>query len=239
MTKRSCRWIAAAMLALSILVIVWAGRDFTAEFLMIGPRELVLGWSTGRVKPAPEDIDKVIALVTAAVALKADDAGTHLELGRLRKLRALSFGHGTPERVSWLRQAVADFQMAMQLRPSWGVAWAAYAQGQYLLGSKGRGSIEAFSRAMHLAPHEGDTYRLLAWLGFAHWPMLPAEDRDAFRALLGYYGSPAQASPLLEYAVYFHREQLVEPLVRANPQLDASLKRLLERRREAMIRRAH
>ncbi len=239
MTRRTCRRLAAVTLVIGILVIAWAGRAFVAEFLMIGPRELVSDWSAGTERPAAEDLDKVIALVETATALKPGDAGLHLELGRLHKLRALALGYGTETRTAALQRAATEFHTAMQLRPSWGAAWAAYAQVQYLLGRNGRGSIEAFRQAMQLAPHEGDSYRLLAWLGFAHWPQLPAEDRQAFRALLNDYSSPAYIPPLLEYAVHFHREALVEPLVRADPKLDAALQVLLRKRQEAVARRAH
>lgn len=239
MTKRSCRWIAAATLLLSLMMIGWAGRAFVAEFLMIGPRALVSAWTAGEAEPAVVDIDKAIALVETAVALKTDDADMHLELGRLLKLRALAFGYGTQPRTVALQRAAAEFQAAMQRRPSWAVAWAAYAQAQYLLGRKGHGSLQAYRRAMQLAPHEAESYRLLAWLGFAHWPLLSNEDREAFRALLDDFAAPAYAPPLLEYAVQFHQEQLVAPLAEADPRLEAQLKALLQKRLEATKHRAH
>lgn len=213
----------------------WAGPAFVAEVLLIGPRALIAQWRDKPAMPPSSDLAHATTLVEVASKLIPGDASVHSELGYLLKLHALSHQYGSRAWQMWMRRAAAEFYKALQLRPTWGLAWAQYAQAQFLLGEKGHGSKVAFHRALSLSPHESDTYHLIAWLGFAHWSVLAEQDRNKFRSFLKYYGNETYGYPLVDYAVLFYKERLVQDVVDKVPALAGYLKVKLEKRRESVV----
>ena len=58
-------------------------------------------------------------------------------------------------------------------RPSWGYAWAHYAENQLLLGKQGPDFHLALEKAIVLAPWEPWVQLKVAWIGMVSWDHLP------------------------------------------------------------------
>ena len=58
---------------------------------------------------------------------------------------------------------------AIGKRPSWGYAWAHYAENQLLLGNRGDDFLFALEKAIVLAPWEPGVQLKVAWIGMAAW----------------------------------------------------------------------
>lgn len=112
-------------------------------------------------------------------------------------------------------------------RPSWGFAWAHYAENELLSGNRAGEFQAALQKAMLLAPWEPQVQRKVAWMGMATWNELPIYMRDmveqSIRRAAAIDSDPEE---LVRLAVQYNWLDRLQPMMRTERQTLA-LKRVL------------
>ena len=84
---------------------------------------------------------------------------------------------GSVESLKYRGRADRFYAETIGNRPSWGFAWALYAENQLLSGERGSEFLRALEKAMVLAPWEPGVQRKVAWMGMSSWDELPVSLR--------------------------------------------------------------
>ena len=109
------------------------------------------------------------------------NAGYSADLGRLMEWHSWQQSPGSGRSVASRALAEEYYLEAISSRPSWGFAWAHYAENRLLQGRSGKEFQIALGRAIELSPWEPGVQRKVAWMGMAVWDLLPTELRDRVR----------------------------------------------------------
>lgn len=99
------------------------------------------------------------------------------DLGRLMEWQSWRQLPGSAESLKYRGRAGRFYEETIGKRPSWGFAWALYAENQLLSGDRGSEFLAALEKAMVLAPWEPGVQRKVAWLGMSSWDELPVSLR--------------------------------------------------------------
>lgn len=118
-----------------------------------------------------------ISLARRLNPLNADHSA---DLGRLLDWQSLRHTSGSAHFKDYRERAGRFYREAIEKRPSWGYAWAHYAEVQFLLGNRDSELFPALEKAILLAPWEPQVQRKVAWIGIASWERLPARLRVIF-----------------------------------------------------------
>jgi tetratricopeptide (TPR) repeat protein len=118
-----------------------------------------------------------ISLARRLNPLSADHSA---DLGRLMDWQSLQQSSEGALSMLYRERASRFYREAIEKRPSWGYAWANYAQSQLLLGNREEEVLPALEKAIVLAPWEPQVQRKVAWIGIASWDRLPGRLRAMF-----------------------------------------------------------
>ena len=155
-------------------------------------------------------------------------ADVSADFGRLMDWRSLDHAPGSAAYASSRSRATQFYAESIEKRPSWGYAWAHYAQSRLLLGDRGEDFLLALERAILLAPWEPGVQRKVAWIGLAAWEDLPESLRHLVRESVGRsIGFDPQLDEVVRLAVQFDWLEQLIPMLRTGRQLDA-LGRIVE-----------
>lgn len=99
------------------------------------------------------------------------------DLGRLMDWQSLRHSPESAKYAAYRARASQFHREAIGKRPSWGYAWAHYAENQLLRGNRGYEFLQALDKAIVLAPWEPGVQRKVAWMGLATWGSLPEYSR--------------------------------------------------------------
>ncbi len=160
---------------------------------------LALGWAWGdlavRAAKAPDRIGQMAGMTPQrwqraldrlyqARALEPLNADYAAELGRhYAWLAWLSRSAPEASRLN-RKKSRAAYAEAIGRRPSWGFAWANYAEASLLEGGAGDEARLALERAMRLAPWETRTQLKALLVGFSLWDGLDQPQQAALTASL-------------------------------------------------------
>lgn len=126
----------------------------------------------------PERWREAFARLHQARALDPLNAKYAAELGRHHAWlawRSLSVADASR---AYRRNSQEAFSQAISLRPSWGYAWANFAEARLLQGLTDERTVAALDRAMTLSPWEPKTHQKSLLLAFALWDALDQEQRQ-------------------------------------------------------------
>jgi len=121
----------------------------------------------------PAQWDTAYGRLSLARRLNPLSADYSADLGLLMDWQSL---RQSPESAKFAAYRVRASQFhgeAIGKRPSWGYAWARYAEDQLLLGKRGDDFVLALEKAIVLAPWEPGVQLKVAWIGMASWGRLP------------------------------------------------------------------
>ena len=107
------------------------------------------------------------------------DADYSADLGRLMEWRSWMQSPGNEDSNSSRIRAGNYYRESIGRRPTWGFAWAHYAENQLLQGHSGPEFQYALQKAIELSPWEPGVQRKVAWMGMSAWKDLPASLRDS------------------------------------------------------------
>jgi len=115
-----------------------------------------------------------VLLARRVYPLNADSSA---DLGRLMEWQSWRQLPGSVESLKYRGRASRFYVETIGKRPSWGLAWALYAENQLLSGDRGSEFLAALEKAIVLAPWEPGVQRKVAWLGMSSWDELPVSLR--------------------------------------------------------------
>lgn len=102
--------------------------------------------------------------------LRADHS---VDLGRLMDWRAWQNPPGSDRHREYRIRAARYYREAIGNRPTWGYAWAHYAESKLLSGKRDGAFLQALEMAIVLSPWEPGVQHKTAWMGLAAWGDLP------------------------------------------------------------------
>jgi hypothetical protein len=103
------------------------------------------------------------------------------DLGQLMEWHSWQRSLGIGESAASRALAEEFYLEAISRRPSWGFAWAHYAENRLLQGRSGKEFQIALEKAIELSPWEPGVQRKVAWMGMAAWDLLPTVLRERVR----------------------------------------------------------
>lgn len=109
---------------------------------------------------------EILGLKSAQAALSGDPVSARAYASRALQLRpqhypALERVALADERLGLARRAIAHWDRAVALRPSWPYAWAYFARSQLRQSGDPRAAAAALARVQHLGDHERGIWKLL------------------------------------------------------------------------------
>lgn len=113
-----------------------------------------------------------------ALRVTPDNAQLHDDLAYLYMARALGMGSpaaGTREfatRQSLLNNAIVNYRISTELRPTFPYSWAYLALSQHQLGDSLQTVLPAFDKAHRYGGTEPDIRVVIAKIAFSYWPEL-------------------------------------------------------------------
>jgi len=154
------------------------------------------------------------------------DADHSADLGRLMEWR--SWRHGPYSSAFDTNRDLANrfYLEAINKRPSWGFAWAHYADNRFIQGRTGSEYQEALGHAIRFSPWEPGTQRKVAWMGIASWKYLRPELREQVRKNIERSVElDVHRYEIIRIAIQYDWMEQLESMLRSESQL-ATLKRV-------------
>jgi hypothetical protein len=222
------RILAAGAASLCFSLAVLAVGLSVAELAGVSARGWMRQWEEQRQSGDSRDWESAYARLSLAHGLNPLSADYSADLGRLMEWRAwhqLSAGDdGGPDR----ERAGRFYQQALGNRPSWGFAWAHYAENRLLAGYRDEEFRQALEKAMTLAPWEPVVQRKIAWMGMAAWDDLPPATRKSVeQSVRRTLTMESRFDDIVRLAVQYDWLNYLAPLMRSHRQSQA-LERVLE-----------
>jgi hypothetical protein len=178
MTTR--RLVAAVTASLSLSLAGIALTLGVADLASVSANVWMKGWEEQGYVNDPEQWNAANGRLNLARRLNPLSADHSADLGRLLDWQSLH-QPADSARFAELRERARRFHAeAVGKRPTWGYAWAHYAEDQMLLGNRGDEFLLAMEKAIVLAPWEPRVQVKVAWIGIASWDGLP----DRIRLML-------------------------------------------------------
>lgn len=162
------------LLVLAVGIGSWATyqgqRLIRADLLSAGTRKQVSAWVSGAAAPgSQQDWDDALATLTAAQSITPDSPSLQEILGDLHMVAGRRNWDEVPVRLHHFNQAVAQYRMALALRPTDPQTWASLAAAYQGAGETGEILRQAWSRALELGPNEGHVQPMLLETLLATW----------------------------------------------------------------------
>lgn len=193
-----------------------------ADLASISANVWMRDWEERGYISDPAQWDAAYRRLNLARRLNPLSADYSADLGRLMDWQSLG---QFPESASFagFRERASSFHgEAINKRPSWGYAWAHYAENEFLLGNRGDDFLSALERAVELAPWEPRVQLKVAWIGMASWEYLPDHMRviveeNIRRAM----ETDSNLTETVRFAIQFRWLDLLTPMIRSEKQVAA------------------
>ncbi len=171
--------ILALFLAVTALSVWYGGTAAWSDVVSLQTRWQVDQWRSGK-GPAYSSArwKEYRSSLLGALRVSPDNAQLHEDLGYLYTLGAQTLSSAAPNtpayatRQNLLSQAVASYEKACKLRPTFPYSWVHLAFSQHLRGAALQDLLPAFDKAMQYGRTEADVRTPLAVIAFAHWSNL-------------------------------------------------------------------
>lgn len=216
-------WVCFSLAAVGVCVAL-------ADLAGVTARVTMRRWEKGLQLDSLQDWDTAfrrLALSRRLNPLNADDSA---DVGHLLEWRSWALPPADPERHELLLRARRFHVEAIDKRPSWGFAWAHYAENRLLSESPDEQFVAALHNAMQLAPWEPGVQRKVAWMGMAAWSVLPKATRSMVEESIG---RSVELEPrpdeLVRLAIQYGWLDRLAPMMRT-PRASAALERVLGQR---------
>lgn len=200
-----------------------------ANLANVSTHEWMREWEERRLVGEPKDWDTAYQRLKLARHLNPLNADYSMDLGRLMEWQAWRYSPENAESMKYRARASQFYSEAIGKRPSWGFAWAHYAENRLLSGTRDGKFMIALEKAMLLAPWEPGVQRKVAWMGMATWAEQPAVMRrsveESIRRTVNMEGDVEELARL---AIQYNWLDQLRPMMRTNQQL-AALDRVLTR----------
>ena len=174
-SARASRWQSVALIALVLPVGGWVGyeaqRQLRADFVSMGARKQVTDWATG-VRPLPRSAaewEAARADLQRAVEITPDSPVAHESLGDAYLVAGQMVWDDEAARRPHFETAIAQYRIAIELRPGYAQTWAALAGVMLANGERGAPLHEAWARALQYGPNEGHVQPMLLKTALAAW----------------------------------------------------------------------
>jgi len=168
---------ASLVFSLALLAIVFGAADLAGR----SARGWMTSWETQRRVSDAAQWNQAHSRLLMAHRLNPLNADYSANLGHLMEWRSWHASQGSREFTRDRANAEAFYLDAISRRPSWGYAWANFAENRLLQGNADEKFLRAMEMAMALAPWEPLVQRKIAWIGMATWEDLPHSTRELVR----------------------------------------------------------
>ena len=135
------------------------------------------GWEEQGYISDPAQWDAAYGRLSLARNLNPLSADYSADLGRLMDWQSLRQSPESAIYAAYRVRASEFHRESIGKRPSWGYAWAHYAENQLLRGNQGADFLLALEKAIVLAPWEPGAQLKVAWIGMTVWDDLPSRMR--------------------------------------------------------------
>jgi hypothetical protein len=169
--------IASASFALAVLAVLYGTGGLAGDSARVWMRT----WEEQRYVNDAEQWERAYQRLLLARRLDLLSADHSAALGRLMEWRSWRHSPGDPEFTRTRGSAEKFYEEAIRRRPTWGFAWANYAENRLLQGKLDESFLRSLEEAMTLAPWEPWVQRKVAWMGMATWGELPVRLREKVR----------------------------------------------------------
>ena len=177
--------ILTLFLAVTALSVWYGGSSAWSDVVSLQTRWQIDQWRNGK-GPAYSLArwEEYRSSLLAALRISPDNAQLHEDLGYLYTLGAQTLSSAEPgtrtyiTRQNLLSQAIASYEIACKLRPTFPYSWVHLAFSQHLRGVALLELLPAFDKAMQYGRTESDVRTPLALIAFAHWPNLDSGRKD-------------------------------------------------------------
>jgi len=202
---------------------------FLAELAAVGPRALIDREVASQPVPLNYHWKDAYDLLKFSALVKPWDADLKYELARLAWWQALHPDVDSQTSLLWLQTSVDHMEDALSLRPTWGRVWAELSyvrllQGEVLL------AHHNFLRALHYEPYDAGTQRMILATGFAIWPMLYGDHKQAFMKVIKHVLENYWIDLAIVPAVYHGREEVIREYIEGNTRAQELLDRQMRER---------
>ncbi len=145
------------------------------------PRAELQAWYASGWRLAPRLGPEAQDRIELAIRLNPVDPDYRLALGRFYHWQAQRQVFDAPLIGRLLDKAAASTRRALDLRPTWGEAWAALARLRADRGVADEVAIDALRNALKFSPWERRTLEDSVIAGMLLWPRLPGSVRRQYR----------------------------------------------------------
>ena len=180
------------LLSLTVLIMLlgWACRWGWAEVLAVGPRMKIELWQQQKLQPTVQELAEVQEQLASAQSWNGMSADIAFERGLVAEWQALQTPVWSASTHDYRNQAIEYFKKALDLRPSWGMAWVHLANSLVLNRQLYSGAMNALEKASILAPLEKGVQQRIIWLGLSQWSHLNEEQRRQLHKIVEYAMRP-------------------------------------------------
>ena len=224
------------LLALMLILAIWATRWGWAEVLVAEPHNVMDHWRTGQPMPSDEELDRLGKLLEKAQSLNSQNADIAFDRGRFAEWKAQKHPLWTEEAHQYRKEAIEYFREAISLRPSWGLAWVNLANSLVLNQQLYSGGMEALEKAAVLAPLESNVQQRVIWLGLSQWKHADGDLRMRLRGILE-RNLKVRPYVVIKAIVDFHLEKDLDDLVTGNKDQELLNKMLAKQKRSGIRNR--
>jgi hypothetical protein len=144
-----------------------------ADLASVSANIWMRGWEEQGYISGQAQWDAAFGRLSLARSLNPLSADYSADLGRLMDWQSLRQPPESANYAAYRVRAGKFHRESIGKRPSWGYAWAHYAENQLLLGSQGPDFQLALEKAIVLAPWEPGAQIKVAWIGMVSWDNLP------------------------------------------------------------------
>ena len=168
-------------LSFIFLFIVITSVYLTSNFVAHEPRVSLNEWAC--YGQAGDETSWNEALDGLLLAKKLDpwNADIAYDLGRLYEWKAVGGSAWNISAKSARQDALLYFKNAVELRPTWAVAWVSYAQSRMLNRKIDQETFKALSKGFEYGRWQIDIQQKLLWLSIGIWDKLPGKLQQQVR----------------------------------------------------------
>jgi len=227
--ERSGNWLIYLLpLLVLILLLGWVCRWGWVEVLAVGPRMKIELWQQRKLHPTVQELADVQKQLATAQSWNGINADIAFERGLVAEWQALQTPVWTKPAHEYRNQAIGHFKKALELRPSWGMAWVHLANSLVLNKQLYSGAMEALEKASIVAPLESGVQQRIIWLGLSQWRHLDDERRRRMYKIME-YAKQSSSTVVIKAIVDFRLEkEFVDLLI--SPDDQEIMQHYLERR---------
>jgi len=160
-------------LSLFFFFVVITSVYLASNYLAHAPRVSLNEWACYGKAGDERSWNEALAGLLLAEKLDPWNADIAYDLGRLYEWKAIEGSAWNASAKASRQDALRYFKNAVELRPTWAVAWVSYAQSRMLNRNIDRETFIALSKGFEYGRWQIDIQQKLLWLSIGIWDKLP------------------------------------------------------------------